>query len=187
MASRFRLTAHEVGDGREADVVAFAERELARAWSRGGDLATFNGGHDLGVLRFALLRAGMLGTGGVRRWLDPPHGRHRDLMLEAAGGGRWPRLGDVAAGLGFAPPSFCLSAADAGSVRAKAEVDVALTALLQMHLDGERHGDARAMARSLLSFGRFLASRASGNPHLAAVLASRLYASASRTLASGIS
>lgn len=175
--SGFRIDSLEAG---ERNVAALAERELAAVHADGGDLVTYNGVHDLGVLRFALLRARLLGGGGAARWVSNDDGRHRDLMLEVSAGGRWPRLADVAAGLRFAPVRLLGGPLDGVG---KAELDVALTMLLHIHLVGERLGDPSVLMRGALAFGRFLASAAPKRPHLAAILESPLYANASRTLA----
>lgn len=183
--SDLRLTSHDAEDGREADQVVAVDHELARLHACGGELITFNGVHDLGVLRLALLRGRNIGGGGVLRWLDEPADRHRDLMRDVARDGRWSRLTDLAASLGFAPPAVSRTVAEAGGERAKAETDVALTALLAVHLDAERHGDPRTLARALIVIGRFLAARNLSAPHLGDILKSRLFATASRTLAPG--
>lgn len=174
--SGFRLDSLEAG---ERDVAAMAERALADVHAGGGELVTFNGVHDLGVVRFALLRSRQLGGGGAARWLADGDGRHRDLMPEASAGGRWPRLVDVAAGLRFAPLRLLGGPLDGAG---KAELDVALTMLLHIHLVAERMGDAKVLARGALTFGRFLAGAAPKRPHLSAILDSPLYANASRTL-----
>lgn len=164
--------------GRERDVVALVRRGLSELG--GGKLVTYNGAHDLNVLRFAFLRCRAISHGGVTPWLAESGGRHRDLMPEIARDGRWPRLTDVAAGLGFAPASRL----DVGhlpdvSGRAKAEADVALTLLLLIHLEAERRGDPAVLNRGALAFGRYLAGLAMRKPHLSAILDSHLFSAAS--------
>lgn len=180
--SDFALASHQVSAGGEAAVAAATEIELRRLHAAAGELVTFNGHHDLTVLRLALLRGRMFGGAGVAPWLAAPADRHRDLMLEVSGEGRWSRLADLAAGLGFAGPSIAVTAIEAGGETAKAELDVCLTTLLHIHLDAERRGDAAGLARALLAFGRFLAARAPRARHLAGLLKSPLYADANRTL-----
>lgn len=175
--SGFRLDSLE---GAERDVATLAEQAMAPVHAGGGELVTYNGVHDLGAVRFALIRARLLGGGGAARWLADDGGRHRDLMPEVAAGGRWPRLADVAAGLRFAPVR--LVGGPLNGV-AKAELDVALTMLLHIHLVAEHRGDARVLARGALAFGRFLATAAPRRPHISAILDAPLYANASRTLA----
>lgn len=179
LSSGFRMDSIE---GAEAGIAAFVERELALLHADGGELLTYNGGHDLAVLRFALLRARLLGGGGVSRWLEAESTRHRDLMLDVARGGRSPRLADAAAGLGFAPATLHRTVGEAGGASVKAETDVAMTALLAIHLDVERNGDTSTLARSLLGFGRFLGRRALTNPHIQDLLGSRLFGSSSKNL-----
>lgn len=178
--SHIALTTREAAVGGEAELVDVAERKLAGLHVQGGELITFNGRHDLGVMRFALLRARNVGGGGVRAWLDARPEQYRDLMLETAGDGRWSRLDDVAAGLGFAGPMLLSNASPANMRRAKAERDVALTMLLFIHLEAERTGDLDSFGQNLLAIGRYLASRALLAPHFGDLLMSPLFASASR-------
>ncbi|ANC86221.1 hypothetical protein AVM11_17695 [Sphingomonas melonis TY] len=164
--------------GCERDVVALVRRALSDLGE--GELVTYNGAHDLNVLRFAFLRCRVFANGGVTSRLGGNAGRHRDLMPEIARDGRWPRLADVAAGLGFAPTSrLQVGPLPDLSGRAKAEVDVALTLLLLMHLEAERRGDPAVLNRGALAFGRYLAGLAMRNPHLSAILDSHLFSAAS--------
>lgn len=179
--SDFRLTGLQAGAGDEASVVAVAERELARLHAQDGELVTFNGAHDLGVLRFASLRHRSLG-GGALRWIDDPGGRHRDAMLDLGRDGRWPRLADVAAGLGFGSGSHATRERKLALERNKAELDVVRTMLVHIHLEAERSGDPRLLASGALALGRFVAGRAGTHPHLADLLKSPFYAAASRSL-----
>lgn len=183
IVSDFRLTSCQVDPSGESGPLVSTEQTLARLHTRKGELITFNGQHDLSILRFALLRARILGGCGVRNWMGATAEAHRDLMHEVAGRSRWSRLDDVAAGLGFAGPTFLGRKCEAGVARAKAERDVVLTALLCLHLDAERQGDVARFAQNLLVIGRFLGSRALSVPHLGNLLLSPLYASASNTLA----
>lgn len=185
LVSDFRLTSCKVDPVGEAVPLASTEQRLARLHAQKGELITFNGQHDLSILRFALLRTRILGGSGVRTWQGAAAEAHRDLMHEIAGRARWSRLDDVAAGLGFAGPPTLASSCEREVSRAKAERDVVLTAILCLHLDAERHGDIACFAQNLLVIGRFLGSRALSAPHLGNLLLSPLYASASRTLGKG--
>lgn len=177
---KFRLSGTQAIAEKEAAVIV-AEQHLARVYAGGGELITFNGRHDLGVLRFALLRTRYLGGGGVARWIASPEGRHRDLMRELSDNDQWPRLGDVAAGLGFAGGST-LSATDEPE-RCKAELDVVKTMLLLIHLDAESSGKTALLIDGLLTLGRFIAADVGRRPHLGCILHSPLYASANKLLA----
>lgn len=176
---RFRLASQ---DGPEAVLASTIETQLASVYAGGGDLVTYNGAHDLTVLRFALLRGRIFGGRGVDRWLGNDGNRHQDLMRKAAGDDRWPRLVDLAAGLGFAP-SGAISVGDL-SGRAKAEQDVALTMLVHIHFEAERLGDVGVLVKGAVGLGRYLLSLAMQRPHIAAILNSPLYANASTTFAS---
>lgn len=180
----FRLTGLQTAKGDEASVVATAERELARVHAERGELVTFNGAHDLGVIRFALLRHRNL-AGGAMRWIGETDGRHHDAMLDLGRDGRWPKLADVAAGLGFGSGTTATAERPLAVEREKAEVDVVRTMLVHIHLEAERRGDPRLLASGALALGRFVAARAGTAPHLAALLRSPFYASASRTLSDG--
>ena len=180
--SGFVLTSRDAQDGGEAALVEIAERRLAGLHAKGGELITYNGRHDLSVMRFALIRARTLGGGGVTSWMNEPPERHRDLMHEVAGCGRWSRLDDVAAGLGFAGPVILMSAAEPEACRAKSERDVVLTALFYIHLQAERSGDGEGFKRNLLTIGRFLGARALSMPHLGSVLLSPIFATDARRL-----
>jgi hypothetical protein len=153
------------------------ERALARTWSEGGVLVTFNGMHDLSVLRLALLRHRMLGFGGVARWLETPGDRHLDVMRMVARGDRWPRLADVAAALGFAAQESGRSGERISRERRKAELDVVQTLLLHVHLRAERSGDARALATGIRSIGSHLARQLDRSPHLEALLRAPVFSS----------
>lgn len=168
----------EAAEGRERDVVALVRRKLSELGD--GNLVTYNGAHDLNVLRFAFLRCRAIADAGVARWFGANAERHRDLMPEIARDGRWPRLTDVAAGLGFAPATrpTSITLPDL-SGRSKAEVDVSLTLLLLIHLEAERRADPAMLNRGALAFGRFLAGLAMRSPHLSAILDSDLYSAAS--------
>jgi hypothetical protein len=158
-------------EGDEADVGEHAGAALADTANLGGDLITYNGAHDLNVLRFAALRSQRLQGGGASDWLGPHASRHLDLMREVARDGRLPRLADVAAGLGFAPV-WRTGAASAEHMvgRRKAEMDVLLTGLLYFHIQAERRNDRRVLGWALIDLGRYLARRAMAEPHLSAVL-----------------
>lgn len=67
-------------------------------------LVTWNGGHDLRLLRHRACSNWLFGLDALPAWCGAPAGRHRDLMKEVAFAdprGRW-ALADVCAGLGFA-------------------------------------------------------------------------------------
>lgn len=182
--SDFKLVSHGASGRGEAAVASAAEVELRRLHTAAGELITFNGNHDLGVLRIALLSGRAFYGGGVASWFGAPPTCHRDLMLEISGGGRRSRLADLAARLGFASPAIALTAREAGGEIAKAELDVCLTTLLYIHLFAERGQTAAATKPALLAFGRFLAKLAPRSPHLAGLLRSPLYAQARQTLSS---
>lgn len=66
-------------------------------------LVTWNGSHDLRLLRHRACANWMFGLRSVGGWWDDPAGRHDDAMAMTAGAdpyGRW-ALADVCAGLGF--------------------------------------------------------------------------------------
>ncbi|WP_380782596.1 hypothetical protein [Sphingomonas sp. R86520] len=181
----FKLAGHQTPKGGEASVVSSAERDLARVHASGGELVTFNGNHDLGILRFACLRHRAFVGGGARRWLEEPDGRHHDVMLELGRDGRWPSLNDVAAGLGFAAGNLARAVHSPAIERDKAEIDVVRTMLLHIHLEAERRNEPQLLIAGALALGRFVAGRVRSAPHLSSFLDTPFYASASRTLVPG--
>lgn len=180
--SIIRLASQEGVDGGEAALAAAVDHDLARIYAGGGELITYNGTHDLSVLRLAVMRARRFGSAGASSWITDGE-RHRDLMHELAAGGRSPRLLDAAAGLGFAPPCVCLTAREVGGEMFKAELDAVLTLLLHIHLEAQRRGRDATFVQDVLAVGRHIASRGPKASHLRGLLDAPLFASANRTLA----
>ena len=179
--SGFRLSGLHVDQCDEATLVGVCERELCDLFSAGGELVSYNGAHDLAVLRLALLRSLQVGGGGVARWLDDPGGRHADLMKAVAGAERWPRLADLSSALGFGP-GLRMDGVGIPCERQKAEVDVVRTLLLHMFLEAERMGDPTVITFGAIALGRFVNASARRHPHLRAILKSPLYLAAASAL-----
>jgi len=88
----------------ELGIIGFVDLLLPDPGLATSRLVTWNGGHDLRLLRHRACSRWMFGARGIAGWSGDPVGRHVDVMEEVAGGdrrGRW-ALADFCAGLGFA-------------------------------------------------------------------------------------
>lgn len=137
---RFGSFSHlRVGEAGEEEVAMLRalDAALRPVHDAGGSLVTFNGAHDMSVLRRRVGRHWLFELLALPDWPSEPAGRHVDLMRldRGSAGGRWPSLVDAAAGFGFSavcPRPTARSATVSMAVR-KAEVDVAATTLLLFH------------------------------------------------------
>lgn len=167
----FELAGRDSASGGELAIVALAERKLASLAEDGGTLVTFNGAHDLGILRMAAIRRRQFAHAAAAGWLRAGGGRHDDLMLELESGQRvWPRLDDIAAKLGIV--SNCEYTLDVGksAERMKCELDVVVTLALYMHLLSERLRSVHPLAKGMAGLTEFVMGRLSRAPHLQAAI-----------------
>lgn len=156
--------------GGEGELACWTERRLADLFAAGGRLVTFGGRAMLLPVRLALIRARSLGGAGVARWVEDPGGRHLDLA-DACGGAA--ALRDVAAALGFGVPGASarhLVPPLSSGVGASAEVEACMLAMLHVHLEAERLGDATVLSRGMVALGRRIEEDAVGRPALAPLL-----------------
>lgn len=173
----FVLRSADCAGSGERTLIRLLDRELARLHDTGGTLVTFNGGHDLSMVRLATLRHREFATAGAARWIeDDAH--HEDLMMRLSGepAGRWASLADLSAALGLhAPGEVMLGAPVTTLEMAKCELDVVATMALYMHLLSERHGDDHALRTGIPELAAMIARRLDRSPHLGSALASRLF------------
>jgi hypothetical protein len=97
-----RTFAHPDQD--ELDIIGYVDLLLPDPTQASSRLVTWNGGHDLRLLRHRACSRWMFGARTIHGWSCRPAGQHVDVMEEVAGGdrrGRW-ALADFCAGLGFA-------------------------------------------------------------------------------------
>lgn len=90
-------------DHREQDMVGFADLLMPEPGALGATLATYNGTHDLAVLRQRACAIWMFDVPRLAAWANGTAGRHVDLMRRhgPSGNSAW-SLADTCSGLGFA-------------------------------------------------------------------------------------
>ncbi|HEX4694455.1 hypothetical protein [Sphingomonas sp.] len=168
----FRLTAADRAGGGERAIVAMAERKLAGLAADDGTLVTFNGSHDLGILRLAAVRQRQFDHAAAAGWLRDGGDRHDDLMLELESGPRaWPRLDDIAAKLGIVSNSeFFLGDVATSAERMKCELDVVVTLALYMHIMSERMKSVDPLLHGMTRLAGFVSDRLPKAPHFQAAM-----------------
>lgn len=172
----YELRSSECAGSGERTLVRLLDRELARLHDEGGTLVTFNGGHDLSMVRLAMLRHRAFATDGAARWIADGS-RHEDLMLRLAGEqGRWASLADLSAALGLHAPGEVVLGAPVTTLEvAKCELDVVATMALHMHLLSERQGADTALRTGIPALAAMVEARLDRSPHLRSALAGRLF------------
>ncbi|RYY26137.1 MAG: hypothetical protein EOP62_11710 [Sphingomonadales bacterium] len=173
----FVLRSADCAGSGERTLIRLLDRELARLHDTDGVLVTFNGGHDLSMVRLATLRHREFATGGAARWIADGS-RHEDLMLRLSGepGGRWASLADLSAALGLHAPGEVMLGAPVTTLEvAKCELDVVATMALYMHLLSERRGNDEALRTGIPGLAAMVAGRLDRSPHLGSALAGRLF------------
>lgn len=90
-------------DHSEQDMIGFVDLLLPEPGDPGATLVSYNGAHDLAVLRHRACAIWMFDVPGIAAWSNGDAGRHIDLMKAHGSPGRnaW-SLADTCAGLGFA-------------------------------------------------------------------------------------
>lgn len=161
------LTSIDRTRGGERTIVGTVERRLGELADSGGTLITFNGSHDLGILRLAAARHRLFDRVASMRWLRGIGLLHEDLMLEYESSHRsWPRLDDLAASFGLTTGREVLPQESALSTeRMKCELDVIFTMALYLHLVSERQGSGEPLRHGVLQLRALMASRMRRAPH----------------------
>lgn len=174
----FALRSADCANSSERSLVRLLDRELGRLHDDGGVLVTFNGGHDLSMVRLATLRHCEFASRGAARWISDGQSCHDDLMLDlaAAMGGRFASLADISAALGLhAPGELSLGAPVVPRAQAKCEMDVIATMALYMHVLSERQGSDVPLRTGIPEIAEMLEARLDRSPQLRAVLSGRLF------------
>ncbi len=164
----FELASVWAGEGGEADLLQKLAISLKAGYGDGVSLVTFNGGHDLSVLRRRAGRHWLFGAFDLPRWSDGQG--HIDLMhVNRFGGARSPSLVDACAGFGFgiAPPVRCPAGAHVPDPVRKCELDVAATSLLLFHELSFRAGTPMPLIRGWCALADHLRPQLRARPHLA--------------------
>ena len=154
----------------EAEMIRSIGTRLSELHQTGGRLITFNGSHDLSVLRRRANRHWLFGKIAADAWLDHPTDAHLDMMLldPATRAGRFPSLVDAAAGYGFDARCTAPEKISAVTVRTtrKSQVDCVATTLLFFHRLADLGGTVEPLARGWLSLAEFLAGSRPPSDHL---------------------
>lgn len=162
----------------ERTLIRLIDRELARLHAEGGVLVTFNGGHDLAMIRLASLRHRDFASGGAARWQSCGDHVHEDLMLDLAGGdpGRWSSLADLSAAFGLHTPGEVVVASNAAPRElAKCETDVVATMALYLHVLSERARSDQPLRIGIPALATAISRRLARSPHLGSTLRSRAF------------
>ncbi len=170
--SGFALECEELSEGGEAALLVGLAGRVDCEHARGSTLVTFNGGHDLSVLRRRAGRHWLFDRFGCGRWREAGEG-HLDLMLaNRYGGGRFASLVDVCAGFGFDgwPPAPLLKRHGPPSGGDKCVLDVVATAVLLFHELSYRDGSPMPLARGWSALATALRPGLADRPHLAPIV-----------------
>ncbi|MES2096790.1 MAG: hypothetical protein V4459_08505 [Pseudomonadota bacterium] len=174
----FALRSADCAGSGERTLIRLLDRELARLHEHDGALVTFNGSHDLSMVRLATLRHREFASSGAARWIADGQGRHDDLMLQLSGdqASRWASLADLSAALGLHAPGEVVLGAPVTTLEvAKCEFDVVVTMALYMHVLAERQGSDEALRLGIPALAAMVAERLDRSPHLRSALEGRLF------------
>ena len=170
--SGFALECVELDQGGEAALLVGLAGRVDGEHGRGTTLVTFNGAHDMSVLRRRAGRHWLFDRFGCEEWRAMGEG-HLDLMLvNRYGGGRFASLVDVCAGFGFDawPPGPLLKRHGPPSGGDKCVLDVVATAVLLFHELSYRDGSPMPLARGWTALAAALRPGLAERPHLAPVV-----------------
>ncbi len=179
----FALTSVDRMSSGEPALVAAVEGRLAELADQGGALVTFNGAHDLGIMRLSAARLHRFEHAASSRWLNDGPGRHEDVMLEFSAGGRqsWPRLDDLAASFGITSMrEVVLVTGSTGVERMKCELDVVVTMMLYLHVLAERTRSKAPLLRGTVGLMHMMEDRLADAPHFRTALRGNVFAAAGR-------
>lgn len=154
----------------EPGMLTALHRVLDEAHASGAHLVTWNGVHDLTILRRRAGRHWLFDRLCYDEWPAEGGGRHLDLMrLDVlSAGGRWPSLLDAAAGFGVngvCPRMGRTSAVLSPQVR-KAEVDVVTTAIMLFHHLAMEERAVDPLAQGWAALSRWLIAERTLDDHL---------------------
>lgn len=183
LCSGFTLNAVERAGIGEPALVTSVERRLGTLADADGTLVTFNGAHDLGILRLAAARLHRFERAASAHWIRDRADRHDDVMLEFSAGGRqtWPRLDDLAASFGILSGREMVMLTDAPTAaRMKCELDVVVTMMLYLHILSERHRSMAPLLHGVTGLAEVMEDRMRTAPHFQAALRAELFTAACR-------
>lgn len=172
MPSGFELECHELDDGDEAGLLIRLAGRVDAEHRAASTLVTYNGVHDLSVLRRRAGRHWLFDRFEVPEWRDGSD-RHLDLMrVNRYGGDRAPSLVDACAGFGFDawPPSPLLRTHGAPSGGDKCSLDVVATTLLLFHELSFRERSPLPLMRGWVAMAAALTPMLGERPFLAPIL-----------------
>lgn len=174
----FALTSMDRTATAERSIVALIERKLAALADDDGTLVTFNGAHDLGIVRLGAVRHHQFAYASASRWIRDRAYRHEDLMLELESGPHaWPRLDDLAAKFGIiSNREVVMGKVVASAERMKCELDVVVTLALYMHILSERKRSPDPLQVGMTGLAAFISGRLAKAPHLQAAMRAPVFA-----------
>lgn len=154
----------------EVDMLRRLDVDLVREHARGSVLVTFNGAHDLGLLRRRAARHWLFSGMDFERWPLGGGEGHLDLMRldPIAESGRWPNLLDALAGYGIGAvcPRLTGSSRTVSPQVRKAEVDTFATALLLFHHLAMREKSIAPVVHGWAALSQWLARARPHEDHL---------------------
>jgi hypothetical protein len=169
----FELACAELGMSGEAGLLIDVATRLDAEHDYGATLVTFNGSHDMSVLRRRAGRHWLFDRFQCSQWRRPGTERHLDMMqLNGYGGSRYPNLIDACAGFGFDawPPVPVLKRHGAPSGGDKCVLDVVATAMLLFFELAFREGSPIPVAHGWSGLSEALRPLLHDWPHIAPIL-----------------
>ena len=169
----FELACAELGMSGEAGLLMDVATRVDAEHDSGATLVTFNGSHDISVLRRRAGRHWLFDRFQCSQWRRPGTERHLDMMqLNGYGGSRYPNLIDACAGFAFDawPPSPVLKMHGAPSGGDKCVLDVVATAMLLFFELSFREGSPMPVAQGWSGLSAGLRALLPDRPHIAPII-----------------